>query len=872
MQLRLLLVPLLAAIPCSCKSSGSSEAPAPSEPVSSQPADPSAPSGAGPVAQDSGPLGGDVGRLSVQQQQGAYLAGEYVKSGDKMLDMGDLHGALKAYATALELDRDSTLAREKLHKVEALMGDQFAGAASFLQDATEQELVRRAQARMAAEDARMRAKNLLANGDYQGAIEQYRQAEMILRYNPLITTESLSERIVAGELEMAIRMAEDASRERDRKAMEAAQAAKDRREREEAEYRENKLRTLYAQANAAFLNENYEHAEALAAQILLDDPTNKAAAELRQTASDARHAKADEDNRQHYREQWIRTFEELDTMNVLQNETIEFHDLRRWADVSQRKPLEFSGLDGTNTADKQAVLAQLEAVRFEAKFVGPDGNGSSLEDIAAFMQTATGVNFVISPKVKSELDDEQRTIKLELPNRSARTVLDIIAETHEQLRWKIENGVVKFIVDAEMVGGQVLRTYEVRDLTRPIRDFPGKDINIAPSGGVQIAEEEKTEREWNVISNDDLEALIRGNVAQESWEKDPLNAIKNNGGTLVVNQTPEVHEQIAKLLEDLREATGIMVDIQARFLTVEDNFLEDIGVDFRGLGQPGQGTNSFFNDFGDPSTQQDLGNEIGQGTDLGAFYQDGGESGHSHELRTRVEQLYDTALGDENVLTGSGGLSFQWTYLNDLQLQLVLRAVSKSERVEIVTSPKLTVHNGARGNLAVLNQVAYVQDFNVEIAQAASIADPIVNVVQDGVILDVRPAVSADRRFITLELRPTIANLKRPIREQVTTLGSQNSVTIQLPEVDIQRVRTTIPMPDGGTVMLGGLKVTDRQDQHSGVPILNKIPIVSFFFDRKGNYVSNRKLLILLKANIVIPQEHEPTPAQLGTPTTASKP
>jgi hypothetical protein len=49
------------------------------------------------------------------------------------------------------------------------------------------------------------------------------------------------------------------------------------------------------------------------------------------------------------------------------------------------------------------------------------------------------------------------------------------------------------------------------------------------------------------------------------------------------------------ILQDLREATGIMVDIQARFLSVQDNFLEDIGVDFRGLGQPGPGTNTFFN-------------------------------------------------------------------------------------------------------------------------------------------------------------------------------------------------------------------------------------------------------------------------------------
>ena len=72
-------------------------------------------------------------------------------------------------------------------------------------------------------------------------------------------------------------------------------------------------------------------------------------------------------------------------------------------------------------------------------------------------------------------------------------------------------------------------------------------------------------------------------------------------------------------------------------------------------------------------------------------------------------------------------------------------------------------------------------------------------------------------------------------------------------------------MPDGGTVMLGGLKVSEKQAQASGVPILNKIPIVRFLFERRGNYISNRKLLILIKAAIVIPEEHEPTPSQTGS-------
>jgi type II secretory pathway component GspD/PulD (secretin)/tetratricopeptide (TPR) repeat protein len=887
MQLRSLLVPLLAVIPCSCRSNGTQDqagqddAHWTAESTASQPAGAESPAAAESAApakgapieasaaqsnppNPQGTLQDDVARAKLREQQGTFLASEYLKKGDALLERADLAGALEAYSSALNLDPSSQAAREKLHKVEGLMGTSYADAANVLKDATEQEMVRRAQARLAAEDASLKGDNALRAGDIGTAIEKYRQAEMILRYHPLIATDSLDEKIVAGKLERAIQMQDEAARVAEQKAQEAAQAAKEKREREEREYRENKLRALYSEANTAYLNENFKRAEELTELILAEDPGNPAATQLHTVARDSRHAKTEETNRENYREQWIRTFEELDTMNVPQTDTLVFDDLKRWREVSQRTPLEFSKLDPQTAEDKKAVLDRLDSVRVTPKFGTPEGAGSPLTEIAAFFQSLTGINFMISPKVMSDLDEEQRSIKLDLPERSVRKVLDIISETHENLRWKVDDGVVKFVTKDEMKGGQVLRTYEVRDLIHPIHDFPGTEMNVAPSGGYNPPEEDKAERESNVVSSEQLETLIRNNVSAGSWEADPQNAIKiTPHGTMVVHQTPEVQEQIKKLLDDLREATGIMVDIQARFLQVEDNFLEDIGVDFRGLGQPGGGTNTGFNDFGDPSTQLTLGKEIGTGTDLGAFYDN---PGSMYDVRGRVENLYDVSLGDPNVLQGSGGLSATWTYLTHLQLEMVLRAVSKSERVELVTAPRITLYNTARGNLSVVNEVAYVQDFNVEIAQGASIADPIVNVVRDGIVLDVRPVVSADRRFITLELRPTIAQLVRPIREVSTTLGSQNSVTIQLPEVNIQRVRTSIPMPDGGTVMLGGTKVSDKQDLRSGVPILNKIPIVSFFFDRKGNYVSNRKLLILLKANIVIPSEHEPTPAQTNPP------
>jgi type II secretory pathway component GspD/PulD (secretin) len=83
-------------------------------------------------------------------------------------------------------------------------------------------------------------------------------------------------------------------------------------------------------------------------------------------------------------------------------------------------------------------------------------------------------------------------------------------------------------------------------------------------------------------------------------------------------------------------------------------------------------------------------------------------------------------------------------------------------------------------------------------------------------------------------------------------------VTIQVPEITISRVRTTVTMPDGGTLLLGGLKFFKDATADSGIPVLSNIPIVSFLFSRKAKIVQRRNLLILVKAEVVVPEEHAP--------------
>jgi HEAT repeat protein len=79
--------------------------------------------------------------------------------------------------------------------------------------------------------------------------------------------------------------------------------------------------------------------------------------------------------------------------------------------------------------------------------------------------------------------------------------------------------------------------------------------------------------------------------------------------------------------------------------------------------------------------------------------------------------------------------------------------------------------SGVRSNLYVGLQTAYVQDFNVEIAQGSSIADPIVGVLQSGVVFDVTVG-GVSNIPITTEVWDTARALTRLTGERLGTSPS----------------------------------------------------------------------------------------------------
>ena len=815
------------------------------------------PPGQEPGAQQPGDPSLDAAREAIQVREGKrkLLASTFLSQADDAFARGDYQGAMALYADALQLDPESREARDGLRRSQDAMGDGTYEIDSA-EDRLAQAQIRWAQRRLQVEGLVQDGDRSMAEGDFEEAVNFYRSAELALRATPSLQSGTLDQGIVSSKLQAALD-AQDSAASAVRAAETAAAEAEAAAAREARDqYLQNRVRTLFSEANSQFRMGFYDRATATLDAILELDPRNQEARELREVANSAWHAQRERRTAARFREQWRLTFDELRRLTVPPKSIIE-HDVDYWRkNVLVRQPLDQVTIEEEVDPTVALIEDALANTRIEPRFDNP------IEEIADNLAAYTRVNFVVSRAVREDLDEDTKNIRMAFARpMPVSQILSIIEDlTNNEVKFVIRNGVVNVVTTEEDSGGQVRRHYEVRDIVRPVRDFVGTEINLSPSGGIDEVEEEIPEREATILTEDDLVSAIQENIDPDSW--DDVGTLSIENGTLIVYHTPAVQARVQQLLDDLRKASNIMVEIKVRFLKVEDSFLQDIGVDFRGLGDdatsgiPGKGDDFVFDDFGaDPGSPGSPGT-IGTGNDAGLYFR---EADDNVNIISRTENLYDAGLGSEDSLIGSGGLSLQYAWLDDTQVEMVLRAVEKSRRSEILTEPKLMVFNTSRATLTVANQVSYVGDFDVEIAQAAAIADPVVRVAKDGVFLDVRPVVSADRRFTFIDVRPTVATLRRPIPSFSTSLGTGAPVTLQLPELEVQKIRTRVMIPDGGTLLLGGLKTVAQQDLESGVPVLSQIPILSFFFSRKGTFETYQKLIILLTSRVVIPEEFEPT-------------
>jgi general secretion pathway protein D len=432
-----------------------------------------------------------------------------------------------------------------------------------------------------------------------------------------------------------------------------------------------------------------------------------------------------------------------------------------------------------------------------------------------------------------------------------------MVDRSEDLAWRVTEGVVMITTKIKAGGNNILSPYDVRDLVFERTSFIPPQIHEIPTGSLETSEEPRTggesEDKVAVVEPDLLVQNIKEFTGVDYWEEEGGGTIEaTDTGYLIINANSEMHQEVTSLLNDVRRFNTSVVSIDSKFLNVTRAFLQEVGVDWRGLGGDNKGTVALLDDVtnGLDDNASRGGDNSGTGDPAanpvsGAFFNDGADG----DVRARTENYFSSDLG--RFLGTDGGLTAGITLLDDLQLQAIFTAIEKRSNVEVVNSQMLTVLNNERGHVAIINQTAYVRDFDVEVAQASFIADPIVDVIQDGVVLDVRPVISYDRKYVTMHLEPTVADLQRPIPTFTTSLGGSTlPVTFQLPTLTVTTFATNAKVPDGGSVLLGGLRQVFSRERTATVPILGSIPLLSFFFKQEGISDESFSLMVLVRAHI----------------------
>jgi general secretion pathway protein D len=172
-------------------------------------------------------------------------------------------------------------------------------------------------------------------------------------------------------------------------------------------------------------------------------------------------------------------------------------------------------------------------------------------------------------------------------------------------------------------------------------------------------------------------------------------------------------------------------------------------------------------------------------------------------------------------------------------IQLVLTALQSVSNVKVISSPYLTVTDGATSRLSVGDQIPFVT------ASQTSSSDGSVTVTEEvetrdvGVILEVTPKIAPDNSVIL------------DIVQEVSSARNENTAAGDNPIVTQRRLESQIVVMSGSTILLGGLIQERSEISEDGVPVLSKIPVLGEAFKQTEDSQRRSELLVLITPRVV---------------------
>lgn len=352
---------------------------------------------------------------------------------------------------------------------------------------------------------------------------------------------------------------------------------------------------------------------------------------------------------------------------------------------------------------------------------------------------------------------------------------------------------------------------------------------------------------------------------------------------LLVKNTQANLDLIDSLVEVSASTPPSQVEIEARFLEVSQNNVQELGFDWL-LGAFNLAGGSGVYGGGGTVGNQKLngpwpftppgGNPVGSITGDGTGNLTAGNRTGSAAIKANALDglLYGSPVGP-----AAGVLALAGVFTNP-QFQVVLRAINQQKGVDLVSAPKVTVTSGRKATINITRKFPYPRDYSPpQVPQSqgsgANPATPSTPTSFEtrnvGVQLEVEPTVGPDGYTIELSLSPQITEFQGfvnygtpiqtvapsylaglPINTKQITLTAN---VINQPVFSVRQVDTQVAVYDGQTVVLGGLLREDVQKVQDKTPILGDIPLAGSLFRSSSNQRVKRNLLIFVTAGLLDP-------------------
>ncbi len=560
-----------------------------------------------------------------------------------------------------------------------------------------------------------------------------------------------------------------------------------------------------------------------------------------------------------------------------------------------------------DSPENRKVLAQISSNA--SRIPSIDLNENRFEDAVKFLTQVTQLSFDPDWEALAGVGVEKDTlVTLKLTNATVKTVLDRLTQkvSRDQFAragWAVNEGVLVVSSDEALRRNRTLVIYNIQDLLFEIPNYPDVpqiDLNNvlqqASSGGGgggqspftgvnnqqnQVDPQARERRIRQIIE------IIQQNVDFDGWKDNggETGALQELNGSLIITNTPKNHREIVGLLSKLREIRNMQINVETKFLLVNQQWFEQIGFDLDIIWNANsnqvrniqnQNPNALPSDLFDFSGTQrprglqrtGIGIPVNTGTINPATVTAGTPNSFSPigSNQNSFGLTNSLAEGDfaSAILGQAPALGIAGQFLDDIQVDFLIQATQADKRTVRLTAPRLTFTNGQQANIYVVTQQAFVSGLTPIVGDSAVGFNPQVSVLSEGVTMLVEGVISSDRRYVTLNIDAGVARLDGFQQSSVSAVAGGQLVNsantqsfIQLPQITVTRVRTTATVPDEGTVLLGGQRLVTEVEVETGVPVLSKIPIINRFFTNRLESKEEQTLLILVKPTVLIQTEQE---------------